>query len=42
MASLTKITETKRANKKAKMGVKRKKKMQKPGTYKLLPLTDKK
>lgn len=42
MASLTKITKNKRASKKAKMGAKRKKEMQKPGTYKLLPLTDKK
>jgi hypothetical protein len=42
MASLTKITKTKRAAKRAKMGTKRKKEMQKPGTYKLLPLTDKK
>jgi len=40
MASLTKITETKRANKKAKMGRARKKKMQKPGTNKLLPLSN--
>ncbi len=38
MASLTKITKTKRANKKAAQGKKRKKAMQKPGTYKLLPL----
>ncbi|MEI6092407.1 MAG: hypothetical protein WCQ47_01840 [bacterium] len=40
MASLTKIKKTKRASRKAKMGVKRKKKMARPGTNKMLPLTD--
>jgi len=41
MASYLKITKTKRANKKAKMGTKRKKAAQKPGTYKKLSLTEK-
>jgi hypothetical protein len=41
MASYSKITKTKRASKKAKMGLKRKKDAQKPGTYKKLPLTEK-
>jgi hypothetical protein len=40
MASLTKITKVKRASKKASQGKKRKKAMQKPGKYKLLPLKD--
>lgn len=42
MASLTKITKNKRASKRAKMKKGRKKEMQKPGTYKLLPLKDEK
>ena len=42
MASFTKITKLKRANKKAKMKKSRKKEMQKPGCYKLLPLRDEK
>jgi hypothetical protein len=40
MASNTKKTKTKRANRKAKMNPKRKKEACKPGTYKLLPLKD--
>ena len=40
MASLTKITENKRASKRAKMAKSKKKRMQKPGTYKLLSLKD--
>jgi len=42
MASLTKITETKRSNKRAKMAKSKKKRMQKVGTYKLLPLKNEK
>ena len=38
MASSSKKTKIKRAAKQAKMGKDRKKKMSKPGTYKLLPL----